>query len=355
MKLRSIACILAGISVFGTITDLRAQTIRITSAVGNAPSSQEADRIVRRLWRALPDHGVNAYTLSGLTADFYYLVEEGFSMPSTDPGGIGEEEIMWYWYTAQDASVDDDIKSIRYVELTDDMINAKVTYVNLGTESEHDIVIIKEDGTWKIDDFDDMKEPIREFVDTWREKYINGEAENIIRANSESMLAADVARYREEVETYLRLFGDRDEEVGEQGNVNQEGTQVVVIAPPVIGEKEPEPEPEPIFIAVEAEASFPGGTAALMKWLSNNLRYPESAQENEIQGRVIVRFVINKDGSIEQASVVKGVDKELDAEALRVVKMMPKWQPAKNGGIAVRCYFTLPVTFKLGSVEVKQK
>lgn len=115
--------------------------------------------------------------------------------------------------------------------------------------------------------------------------------------------------------------------------------------------KEPEPEVKPkeeeIFVAVEQAAEFPGGQGALMKWLSNNIRYPESAQQNDIQGRVIVKFVVEKDGSIGAATILKGVDKDLDREALRVVKRMPKWQPGKNNGVAVRSYFNLPVTFKL--------
>lgn len=115
--------------------------------------------------------------------------------------------------------------------------------------------------------------------------------------------------------------------------------------------KEPEPEvvkkEEEIFVAVEQQAEFPGGQGALMKWLANNVRYPESAQQNDIQGRVIVKFVVEKDGSIGNATIVKGVDRDLDREALRVVKKMPKWQPGKNNGVAVRSYFNLPVVFKL--------
>lgn len=115
--------------------------------------------------------------------------------------------------------------------------------------------------------------------------------------------------------------------------------------------KEPEPEvkhkEEEIFVAVEQQAEFPGGQAALMKWLSQNVRYPETAQQNDVQGRVIVKFVVEKDGSIGAATIVKGVDKDLDREALRVVKKMPKWQPGKNNGVSVRSYFNLPVTFKL--------
>lgn len=115
--------------------------------------------------------------------------------------------------------------------------------------------------------------------------------------------------------------------------------------------KEPEPEAKPkeeqIFTAVEQQAEFPGGTAALMKWLSNNIRYPESAQQNDIQGRVIVKFVVEKDGSIGAVTILKGVDRDLDREAIRVVKKMPKWQPGKNNGVAVRSYFNLPVNFRL--------
>ena len=98
---------------------------------------------------------------------------------------------------------------------------------------------------------------------------------------------------------------------------------------------------------VEQQAEFPGGQGALMKWLSQNVRYPETAQQNDVQGRVIVKFVVEKDGSIGTATILKGVDKDLDREALRVVKKMPKWQPGKNNGVAVRSYFNLPVVFKL--------
>lgn len=140
-----------------------------------------------------------------------------------------------------------------------------------------------------------------------------------------------------------------------RGVVTQEGSDdadkfKAVQEQVVVKEPEPEvvkPKEDEIFVAVEQQAEFPGGQAALMKWLSNNIRYPESAQQNDIQGRVIVKFVVEKDGSIGTATIAKGVDKDLDREALRVVKKMPKWQPGKNNGVAVRSYFTLPVTFKL--------
>ena len=100
---------------------------------------------------------------------------------------------------------------------------------------------------------------------------------------------------------------------------------------------------------IDEQAEFPGGLPALMKWLSQQIRYPEAAQQNDIQGRVVVRFVVEKDGSIGQVTIVKGINKDLDSEAIRVVKNMPKWHPGKNNGIPVRSYFNLPVTFRLDS------
>lgn len=138
-----------------------------------------------------------------------------------------------------------------------------------------------------------------------------------------------------------------------RGVVTQEGSDdadkfKAVQEQVVVKEPEPEkPKEEEIFVAVEQQAEFPGGQAALMKWLSANVKYPEAAQQNDIQGRVIVKFVVEKDGSIGATSILKGVDKDLDREALRVVKKMPKWQPGKNNGVAVRSYFNLPVVFKI--------
>lgn len=102
-----------------------------------------------------------------------------------------------------------------------------------------------------------------------------------------------------------------------------------------------------VFELVEQNPSFPGGDAELMKWLQKNLRYPTIAMENGIQGRVMVQFVINKDGSIVEPSILHHVDMSLDAEALRVVLSMPKWTPGKQKGKAVRVRFTLPLTFRL--------
>ena len=93
--------------------------------------------------------------------------------------------------------------------------------------------------------------------------------------------------------------------------------------------------------------SFPGGQGALMQYLASNIKYPVLAEENGVQGRVIVQFVVGKDGSISNVKVVKSVDQSLDKEAARVVSSMPKWIPGKQNGQAVNVKYTVPVTFKL--------
>ena len=141
---------------------------------------------------------------------------------------------------------------------------------------------------------------------------------------------------------------DNAKEVKEQVTVAPPppAPEVKAVAPPPEPEK-PKPAEDKIFDAVEQPPMFPGGQEAMMKWLSNNIRYPEAAQQNNVSGRVIVSFVVEKDGSVSDVKLAKGIDRDLDNEALRVVKRMPKWQPGKNNGVAVRTKFTLPVTFKL--------
>ncbi|MBO5678739.1 MAG: TonB family protein [Bacteroidaceae bacterium] len=109
-----------------------------------------------------------------------------------------------------------------------------------------------------------------------------------------------------------------------------------------------------IFQVVEEQPLFPGGMQEMMKFLQQNIKYPKEAQEQGKQGRVIVQFVVNKDGSIVNDSIVRSVDPLLDAEALRVVRSMPNWTPGKQKGKPVRVRFTLPVTFHLNGDAPKQ-
>ena len=108
-----------------------------------------------------------------------------------------------------------------------------------------------------------------------------------------------------------------------------------------------EPEPEKVFDMVEQMPTFPGGQQELMSYLGKNIKYPTIAQENGTQGRVIIQFVVERDGSITDVRVARGVDPYLDKEAVRVVKSMPKWIPGKQNGKAVRVKFTVPVMFRL--------
>ena len=104
-----------------------------------------------------------------------------------------------------------------------------------------------------------------------------------------------------------------------------------------------------VFQVVEEMPEFPGGMAECMKWLGQNIKYPAEAKENGVQGRVIVQMVVEKDGTITNAKVVRGVDPLLDAEALRVVNQSPKWKPGMQKGEAVRVKYTLPIMFRLSN------
>ncbi|MDO4161030.1 MAG: energy transducer TonB [Prevotellaceae bacterium] len=101
------------------------------------------------------------------------------------------------------------------------------------------------------------------------------------------------------------------------------------------------------FQVVERLPEFPGGMVEFMKWLTKNLRYPVLAKQQKIEGKVIVSFIINKDGSITDRKVVKSVSPELDREALRVLRQMPKWKPGEDHGKPCRTYFSIPINFKL--------
>lgn len=126
----------------------------------------------------------------------------------------------------------------------------------------------------------------------------------------------------------------------------QEAAQTAVYTPPAVEEEEEE-SAQQIFTVVEEMPEFPGGMNELLKYLAKSIKYPVIAQENGIQGRVICAFVVNRDGSIVDAEVLRGVDPSLDKEALRVINAMPKWKPGKQRGKPVRVKYTVPVTFRL--------
>jgi len=144
-----------------------------------------------------------------------------------------------------------------------------------------------------------------------------------------------------------------EEEVQTTEEVNQaistvtgDGAPTAVVAAPV-GPVREESDDDRIFEVVEENAMFPGGEQECYKWLNDHIKYPAIAQEQGIQGRVFVQFVVNKDGSIVDVKVLRSPDPSLSKEAERVVKMMPKWKPARQGNKNVRSRFNLPVMFRL--------
>ena len=102
-----------------------------------------------------------------------------------------------------------------------------------------------------------------------------------------------------------------------------------------------------VFKVVEVDPEFPGGEEALYKYLAENIKYPVMAKNNKVEGRVYITFVIEKDGTVSEAKVLRSVNEELDAEALRVINAMPKWKPGTQRGVPVRVQYNIPITFKL--------
>lgn len=158
----------------------------------------------------------------------------------------------------------------------------------------------------------------------------------------EDVTPADELKSQEDLAANKTAIGSFDV----KGNDDAEGE--VLKAKQEIAQPEPKQEEEQkVFDVVEQMPQFPGGPSALFEYLSKNIKYPVVAEENGVQGRVIVTFVVERDGSITDVKVVKSVDPSLDKEARRVVSGMPHWIPGKQNGSAVRVKYTVPVTFKL--------
>lgn len=152
-----------------------------------------------------------------------------------------------------------------------------------------------------------------------------------------------------EVTTELEVVDDDADIKNELGivdagdNANKQQEEVVITD---VGTEEVVEEEE-IFVFVEEYPSYPGGEEALYKYLSQNIQYPDVARDNNITGTVVIRFVVEKDGSITKAAIAREIGGGCGKEALRVVNSMPKWKPGKQSGKPVRTEFTLPVQFQL--------
>ena len=155
----------------------------------------------------------------------------------------------------------------------------------------------------------------------------------------------DEIKTQDELKETETAFGQKDNEKGtEDRNVTRTLKEEVVVEKKVEAPKEVK---EEVFRSVEQMPQFPGGEAALMKYLQSHINYPPMAAENNIQGRVVVQFVVDKTGKVGEVKVVRSVDKDLDKEAVRVCKSLPKFTPGRQNGQAVSVWYTLPVTFKL--------
>jgi protein TonB len=165
--------------------------------------------------------------------------------------------------------------------------------------------------------------------------YFMGEyTKGMVQENGEWMVKeSTLSEEKEDTEENLREWDDAECEV--------------LTAKEVIATESIRPNPKKVFDVVEQMPSFPGGSKALMEYLDKNIKYPVSAQKNLIEGRVILQFIVDKEGRLSDIKVAKSVDASLDAEAVRVVKAMPRWNPGTQQGKAVKVRYTLPVTFRL--------
>ncbi|MEI6311047.1 MAG: energy transducer TonB [Bacteroidota bacterium] len=147
---------------------------------------------------------------------------------------------------------------------------------------------------------------------------------------------------KEEVKTQEELIDTKVSTTTQEGNDDIVIPEEKVTVAPVIEDK-----PEEIFTGAEENAQFPGGDAALMKFVRDHITYPAYEKEADISGKVLVRFVVEKDGQVSNVEILKKVSPGIDKEAIRVIQSMPRWTPAKNNGKPVRLWFNMPINFTL--------
>ena len=195
-------------------------------------------------------------------------------------------------------------------------------------------------------------EPENERVEQPKPEVLPEEVLKSVKVTELQIVEDDKVKKEDEIKTQDELketetaFGQKDNEKGtEDRNVTRTLKEEVVVEKKE--EKPKEEKKEEIFRSVEQMPQFPGGEAALMKYLQSHINYPPMAAENNVQGRVVVQFVVDKTGKVGEVKVVRSVDKDLDREAVRVCKSLPKFTPGRQNGQAVSVWYTLPVTFKL--------
>lgn len=197
---------------------------------------------------------------------------------------------------------------------------------------------------------EEPEEPEQQKLEQPKPEVLPEEVLNTVKVTELRIVEDEKVKKEDEIKTQDELketetaFGQKDNDKGtEDRNVTRTLKEEVVVE-----KKTPvEEKKEEIFKSVEQMPTFPGGDAALMKYLSSHINYPAMAQENGVQGRVVVQFVVTKTGKVGEVKVVRSVDKDLDREAVRVCKSLPNFVPGRQNGQPVNVWYTLPVTFKL--------
>ena len=195
------------------------------------------------------------------------------------------------------------------------------------------------------------EEPVQERLEQEKPEVLPEEVLNTIKVTELAIVEDDKVNREDEIKTQeeqlesLHSAGSVDFDQGTDNKaVIREFKNEVVVEEKV---EKPKEVVEQVFTVVEQMPQFPGGEAALMKFLQSHINYPPMAAENGVQGKVVVQFVVDKTGRVGEVKVVRSVDKDLDREATRVCKSLPKFTPGRQNGHPVSVWYTLPVFFKL--------
>ena len=202
-----------------------------------------------------------------------------------------------------------------------------------------------------VDITQESEEPEQQIVEPEKPEVVQEEVLSSVRVTELQIVEDDRVRPEDEILTQEELqetvdaFGQTNVDNGQTDRLNfQTAVNEVVVEKK---EEKPMEVPEKVFTAVEQMPQFPGGEIALMKYLQSHINYPPMAAENNVQGRVVVQFVVDKTGKVGEVKIVRSVDKDLDKEAARVCASLPKFTPGRQNGQAVSVWYTLPVSFKL--------
>lgn len=227
------------------------------------------------------------------------------------------------------------------------LVNTVIKQAESRPEDEGEQVLVEMGATEEVEE--QPEEEQQKFEEQKLEEVVQEELLNTQKVTEVAIVEDDQVdeeiKSQDEIKADDRALGQINEDRGVDDIINaQEHKEVVVVE-----EKKPEPPAEKVFDAVEQPPQFPGGEAALYKFIKEHLNYPQVAIDNNVQGKVIVQFVVTRTGQIGEVRVARSKDPDLDKEAVRVVRTLPKFQPGKQNGNAVNVWFTLPVTFQLAN------